>query len=84
MQSTWQKFVRWLGETPETVDTTLNGLLNQVLHLSQGLLTEAEAGIISHGPFRADRISPHLEGRREFDLKGFWLGCCLEYALFRL
>jgi hypothetical protein len=28
-------------------------------------------------------INPQWQGKREFAMKGFWLGCCLGFALFR-
>lgn len=142
------KFVRWLGETPETLGTTLNGILNQILNLVrgvvfgrrqtaetgggernrismifagdssmlpllgggeqqfgkgvraesdyslgfsskskddsefQGLLEEFRDWMIVSGNSRVG--SQPIREKRDFAVKGFWLGCCLGFALFRI
>ncbi|KAG7354831.1 hypothetical protein IV203_004187 [Nitzschia inconspicua] len=148
--SNGKKFVKWFGETPETLGSILNGLLNQVLNVVRGVVfgdqhvvgghvgerntssllfsgdsrlpllgwggeesivrdrksgsdyslglasrnekdpefyglqDELKDGMIVNG-LSAHRVGSHpMKEKREFAMKGFWLGCCLGFAVFRL
>lgn len=140
---TGKRFVQWLGETPQTLGATLNGVLYQVLNLVrgivfgdrhvaadlqgrrnsliftgdsrlpllgggdepnakgrkngkddplgfasrkdetefQGLLDEFKDWMVVNGPREPSRP---IQEKRKFAMKGFWLGCCLGFALFGL